>query len=49
MNIADFAGIESKEDKKRSMNTDSVYDVKIGQLVTGQDKHWALLRQSGEG
>lgn len=41
--------IASKEDKKKSMNTDSVYDVKICQLVTGQDKNWTLLRQSGEG
>lgn len=41
--------ISSKENKTKSMNIENFYNVKICQLVVGEDKDWTLLRQSGEG
>lgn len=41
--------ILTEKDKASSINGDNFYNVTIFQLVVGDDKHWAILRQAGEG
>lgn len=41
--------ILTKKDNTSSVNGDSFFGVSVFQLVVGDDKNWAILRQLGEG
>jgi hypothetical protein len=40
--------ILEEKDKASSINGDSLFNVKVLQLVIGKDEHWKILRQIGE-